>query len=124
MWKKVGVVRNGKDLTSAIPEIQSIRDRLKNVEGSGGNIYNAKWNEAINMANMIVVAELIGAGALMRRRIRGAHYRQDFPEKDAKWLRNICCVPENGDVRFWTTDVKFPRLASPELNKDERTILT
>ncbi len=124
MWKKVGVVRNGKDLTSAIPEIQSIRDRLKNVEGSGGNIYNAKWNEAINMANMIVVAELIARSALMREESRGAHYRQDFPEKRAKWLRNICCVPENGDVRFWTTDVKFPRLASPELNKDERTILT
>jgi succinate dehydrogenase / fumarate reductase flavoprotein subunit/fumarate reductase flavoprotein subunit len=114
MWKKVGVVRNGNDLRDSIPELQSIRQRTNNQEGSGGAIYNAKWNEAINMCNLSVIAELIARSALMREESRGAHYRQDFPERDAKWLKNICCVPEKDDVRFWTTDVKFTRMAPPD----------
>ena len=73
MWKKVGVVRNGADLTSAIPELAAMRDQLNNVEGSGSAVYNAKWNEAINMQNMIVIAELIAqrpdAGGIARRRL-------------------------------------------------------
>ncbi len=34
MWTKVGVVRNGPDMTSALPEIQEIRERIKNASGS------------------------------------------------------------------------------------------
>src|SRR5262245_24805788 len=35
MWNKVGVVRNGKDMQEALPEIQAIRDRIKHAGGSG-----------------------------------------------------------------------------------------
>src|SRR5207248_2494940 len=36
MWRKVGVVRNGKDLESAIPELQELRCKAAATEGSGG----------------------------------------------------------------------------------------
>jgi succinate dehydrogenase / fumarate reductase flavoprotein subunit/fumarate reductase flavoprotein subunit len=115
MWRKVGVVRNGDDMRAAIPEIQSIRQRSANIDGSGSTIYNAKWNEAINVINLATIAETIARSALMREESRGAHYRQDFPEKDAKWLKNINCAPAGEDMNFWTTDVKFTRLPAPEL---------
>jgi succinate dehydrogenase/fumarate reductase flavoprotein subunit len=60
---------------------------------------------------------MIARSALMREESRGAHYRQDFPDKDANWLKNICCKPENGGLKFWTTPVKFPRLTPPELRE-------
>src|SRR5205823_13767322 len=90
MWLKAGVVRNGKSLQESIPELQEIQNRAKSADGSGIAVYNAKWNEAINLANMSIVAEMIARSALMREESRGAHYRQDFPDKDVNWLKNIC----------------------------------
>jgi succinate dehydrogenase / fumarate reductase flavoprotein subunit/fumarate reductase flavoprotein subunit len=117
MWLKAGVVRNGKSLAESIPELQEIQQRVKSADGSGIPVYNAKWNEAINLANLSVVAEMLVRSALMREESRGAHYRQDFPDKDVNWLRNICCKPENGSLRFWTTPVKFARIKPPELKE-------
>src|SRR4051812_5295444 len=58
MWTKVGVVRNGKDMKEALPEIQEIRERIKHATGSSraldsrpstlDSCYNALWNETIN----------------------------------------------------------------------------
>ena len=69
------------------------------------------------MANMSVIAEMISRSALMREESRGAHYRQDFPDKDVNWLKNICCRSENGEPKFWTTPVKFSRLTPPEIKE-------
>jgi hypothetical protein len=67
---------------------------------------------------MSIVAEMLARSAMMREESRGAHYRQDFPDKDVNWLKNICCKPQpDGELKFWTTPVKFPRLTPPELNE-------
>src|SRR5262249_22592771 len=101
MWTKVGVVRNGKDMMIALPEIQEIRQRLKNADGSGSAIYNAKWNEAINTENLSFIAEMLTKSALVREESRGAHYRSDFPDKHVDWLKNICLKPKpNGDFNI------------------------
>jgi succinate dehydrogenase / fumarate reductase flavoprotein subunit/fumarate reductase flavoprotein subunit len=113
MWKKVGVVRNGPDMETAVPQLQEMRQRAQNLTGSGGTIFNAKWNEAINVTNLLTVAEMIARSALMRTESRGAHYRQDFPQQNGDWLKNIHILPENGDMKFWTTDVQFTRMPPP-----------
>jgi succinate dehydrogenase/fumarate reductase flavoprotein subunit len=124
MWRKVGVVRNGEDLQSAVGELKEIRNRAEATEGSGGPVLNAKWNEAINVQNMVVIAEMIAASSLIREESRGAHYRQDFPEKNVQWLKNICMKPtpaevgQRGDgLQTWTTPVKFTRLTPPEVKE-------
>jgi succinate dehydrogenase / fumarate reductase flavoprotein subunit/fumarate reductase flavoprotein subunit len=113
MWKKVGVVRNGPDMETAVPQLQEMRQRAQSLTGSGGMIFNAKWNEAINVTNLLTVAEMIARSALMRTESRGAHYRQDFPQQNGDWLKNIHILPENGDMKFWTTDVEFTRMQPP-----------
>jgi succinate dehydrogenase / fumarate reductase flavoprotein subunit/fumarate reductase flavoprotein subunit len=115
MWLKAGVVRNGPDLQSAIPEIQGIREKILTANGAGSAIYNGAWNEAINTENLACIAEMIAVSSLTRAESRGAHYRADFPEKDVKWLKNICMKPENGQLKVWDTPVKFTRLTPPEL---------
>src|SRR5215218_4136895 len=114
MWTKVGVVRNGKDMQQALPEIQEIRERIKQASGSIsapaldsrpstlGPIYNAPWNETINTENLSFIAEMLTRSALAREESRGAHYRSDFPTQKLDWLKNIRMKPlENGD--FETT---------------------
>jgi succinate dehydrogenase / fumarate reductase flavoprotein subunit/fumarate reductase flavoprotein subunit len=123
MWLKVGVVRNGPDMQSAIGELKTIRDRSQSAAGNGGTILNAKWNEAINVQNMVVIAEMIAQSALTREESRGAHFRQDFPEKDASWLKNICMAPTaDGGLRTWTTPVQFTRLTPPELSEMKQPV--
>jgi succinate dehydrogenase / fumarate reductase flavoprotein subunit/fumarate reductase flavoprotein subunit len=114
MWRNVGVVRNGDGLRTAIAELQDLGNRADDADGSGGPIYNAKWNEALNLANMTMVAEMIAKSALMREESRGAHYRQDFPSQDPSWFKNICMVPEGGGLQMTAVPVQFTRLQPPE----------
>jgi succinate dehydrogenase / fumarate reductase flavoprotein subunit/fumarate reductase flavoprotein subunit len=123
MWRKAGVVRNGKDMAEAIPEIVEIRQKIEAAAGAGAPIYNARWNEMINTVNLGVCAELLTRSALMREESRGAHYRQDFPEKDVKWLKNITVKPVNGDLKWDTVPVKFTRLKPPELIEQEKQLV-
>src|SRR5262245_59729100 len=90
MWTKVSVVRNGPDMAAALPEIQEVRERIKSAGGGGGAVYNAQLNEAINTENLSLIAEMLTQSAFARQESRGAHYRTDFPDKDVRWLRNIC----------------------------------
>lgn len=114
MWRKVGVVRNGADMTEALGELVDVRGRVEGAAGAGAAVYNAKWNEVINTANLVVIAEVLTRSALLREESRGAHYRTDFPEQSPHWVRNILCRPaEGGELKFSFRDVEFTRLAPP-----------
>ncbi len=141
MWTKVGVVRNGKDMQEALPEIQEIRERIKNAIGSchperspghpersegsqspapspqsPSPIYNAPWNETINTENLSFIAEMLTRSALAREESRGAHYRSDFPNQNIDWLKNIFMRPlPNGDFKMDTREVQFTRITPQEL---------
>jgi succinate dehydrogenase / fumarate reductase flavoprotein subunit/fumarate reductase flavoprotein subunit len=146
MWAKVGVVRNGPDMTAALPEIQEIRTRIQSASAApspshlrggikgGGNRgappaldsrpstldprYNAPWNEAINTENLALIAEMLTRSALAREESRGAHYRSDFPAPKVEWLKNICMTPlDNGDFDVKLTPVKFTHLTPAELKE-------
>jgi fumarate reductase (CoM/CoB) subunit A len=92
MWDKVGVLRNGSDLQAALKELENIRNkdiprmRIR----TNTKRFNTEWREAIEVENMLDVAEMVTRAALLRNESRGAHYREDFPVEDnEKWLKNI-----------------------------------
>lgn len=103
MWEKVGVVRRGADLESALCELDTLAER---VEAANADSLPA-WNAALDAANLIVVAKMVAHGALIRTESRGAHYREDFPASDAAWLKNIVLTPGAG---FECEPVCFNRL--------------
>jgi succinate dehydrogenase/fumarate reductase flavoprotein subunit len=115
MWAKVGVVRNGKDIASAVDELQVLQERAGQARCSGDVIFNAQWNEAINLINLTLGAELIARSALLREESRGAHFRTDFPIPDSRWLKNIYAVGENAKMRLTLHPVEFTRLKPPDL---------
>ena len=118
MWNKVGVVRNGKDMTAALPEIKEVREQIKGAKGSGSAVYNAPWNETINTENLSLIAEMLTRSALDREESRGAHYRSDFPTQNINWLKNIRMRPlESGDFETTFTPVEFTRLTPQELKE-------
>ena len=87
MWRKAGLVRNGKQLESALEDLAEIREDLHKVSCPGGPRYNLAWADTLNMENYLDVSEAIVHGALAREESRGSHFRSDFPEQDDEHFR-------------------------------------
>jgi len=66
-----------------IRDADGIRETLSSLDALAGE---ATSGEA---RNMILVGRLIGASALLREESRGAHWRRDFPESNARCARRI-----------------------------------
>ncbi|MBW4551204.1 MAG: succinate dehydrogenase/fumarate reductase flavoprotein subunit [Aphanocapsa sp. GSE-SYN-MK-11-07L] len=47
-----------------------------------GKLWNTELMEAFELRNLIIVGEMIITGALHRQESRGAHFREDFPQRD------------------------------------------
>ena len=114
MWERVGVVRDGAGLEAALPALDALAERAARASGAGAPSFNARWNEALDLANLIETARMVAASALLRRESRGAHYRADFPASDPAWLRNILIRVEGGGLRHELRPVEFVRLEPPD----------
>ncbi len=83
MVANVGVFRTGDKLEKAVREIKSLRERFKNISiGDSSRIFNMELQWAFEVGNMLDLAETVAQGALLRKESRGAHYRNDFPDRD------------------------------------------
>lgn len=90
MDSNVGVFRTGPDLKAALDKIQEIKGQLPGVKVKDrGRIYNTDLLSALEVDNLLDLAEIIVAGALARTESRGAHSRRDFPKRDdVNWLKH------------------------------------
>jgi succinate dehydrogenase / fumarate reductase, flavoprotein subunit len=86
----VGVFRDEARLRSAVRQIEEIREQAAAVKvDSGPRECNQELVDAIDLAGMIDLAEIVAAAALRRTESRGSHARTDYPKRDdAKWLRH------------------------------------
>ena len=90
MDKYVGVYRKGVELNEALKQIAEIRERFKRAPvNDKGKVYNSNLFHALELENLIDLAEVTVAGALQRKESRGAHARRDFPTRDDQaWLKH------------------------------------
>lgn len=80
MTERVGIVRNGKTLKSALDELYALRDRH-------GELFN-RW-AGRPLRTMMRACTLTVRGALLREESRGAHQREDFPEENTSFEGHI-----------------------------------
>jgi len=83
MQDLVGIVRKQEEIARALEGIQKLWQRAKRAGCSGNREYNPGWHTALDLANLLTVAEAIARSALERKESRGAHFREDYPDKDA-----------------------------------------
>jgi len=90
MMKYVGIFRNGPEMKSALEKLRELKTRAeKLVIEDKSWLYNTDLVGAIELQNLLLLAELIAIGAIAREESRGAHYRNDFPERDdVNWLKH------------------------------------
>ncbi|MHB8654849.1 MAG: FAD-binding protein [Terriglobia bacterium] len=117
MWEKVGIVRNEKDMQTALGELTAIQERTRRLKTVQDQVFNMEWGEAINLANLTIVAEMVTRSALHRKESRGAHYRSDLPKSDPHWLKRIRMISDgNGGMNLTEQPIEFTRLTPPELS--------
>jgi succinate dehydrogenase / fumarate reductase flavoprotein subunit len=82
MQELVGIVRREEEMNRALEIIAQLTERARNVRVEGNRMYNAGWHTAIDLHNLLTVSEAITRAALVRKESRGAHFRDDYPNKD------------------------------------------
>jgi succinate dehydrogenase / fumarate reductase, flavoprotein subunit len=81
MQNLVGIVRSEGEMLHALEILGTLRDRAERVGVAGNREYNAGWHTALDLANLLTVSEAITRAGLERRESRGAHFREDYPDK-------------------------------------------
>jgi succinate dehydrogenase / fumarate reductase flavoprotein subunit len=82
MQDLVGIAREQSELEQAIEQIDQLRIRAATTSAEGNREYNPGWHTALDLPNLLVVAEAIARAAVDRTESRGAHSRVDYPDKD------------------------------------------
>jgi succinate dehydrogenase / fumarate reductase flavoprotein subunit len=81
MQDLVGIVRRGEEMERALEGLCKLRERARRVSVIGNREYNGGWHTALDLANLLTVSELVTRAALERTESRGAHFRDDYPQK-------------------------------------------
>ncbi len=96
----VGLIRRESEMTTALVELDKLRARVAQVSAPGGRAYNPGWHLALDLRNMLMVAECVAQAALERQESRGGHTREDFPAMSPEWrkVNLICSLDADGEV--------------------------
>jgi succinate dehydrogenase / fumarate reductase, flavoprotein subunit len=80
----VGIVRNEQDMLRAREELKKLEQRAAHVRVTGNREFNPGWHTALDLHNLLTVSQAVTLAALERKESRGAHFREDYPDKDEK----------------------------------------
>ncbi|MDR2173847.1 MAG: FAD-binding protein, partial [Burkholderiales bacterium] len=98
MTRSVGVFRNGEALKECVEKLQDILKRSRNI-GMTSKVpgANPELVAAYRTQKMIKLALTVAYGALQRTESRGAHFREDYPNRDdQQWLKRT--------LSFWRNE--------------------
>ena len=87
MQDLVGIVRVESEMEGALGEIAKLKARAVKAGIAGNREYNGGWHTALDLDNLLTVSEVITRAAIERKESRGAHFRDDFPDKSEDWAK-------------------------------------
>ncbi len=112
MEDSAGIFRSGESLTKGIDRLAELQQRLQHVQlGDEGRVFNTELVAALELANMLDIAETMLQSALQREESRGAHQRTDFTARDDEGFLNhaLACRDSDGSVRIERAPVTITR---------------
>jgi succinate dehydrogenase / fumarate reductase flavoprotein subunit len=88
MQNHFGVFRSGDFMKEGVAKLEALRERIDNVHLlDKSDAFNTARLEALELQNLLEVAEATAIAAERRTESRGAHAREDFTERDDEnWL--------------------------------------
>ncbi len=96
MMDKCGIYRTGAGLSEALNEVRELKERNRHTGVSHqGKVFNQSLIEALELDGLMGLAETMVLGALNRTESRGAHSREDYPDRDDdNWLKHTLVTQE------------------------------
>ena len=90
MQEHAGIFRDAAGLSAGIDLLHDLKDRYEAVSiQDHGSVFNTDLVSALELGNMLDLAEVMVTSSLERRESRGAHARRDYPERDDEsWLKH------------------------------------
>jgi fumarate reductase flavoprotein subunit len=100
MMDYVGIFRNGDELQQAVDELSQLLKRSRNIGLRCKKRHaNPELVEALRLRRMLKVALTVACGANARTESRGAHSREDFPQRNDKdWLNRTLSTWPDADA--------------------------
>jgi len=105
------VFRAEKDLEQALSVVDGLRDRYGDIMiDNHGRSYNTDLLDAVELGALLDLAGVITASALARKESRGAHFREDFPDRDDEnWLKHTLVQKNESGRRLFYKPVTVTR---------------
>lgn len=116
-----GIFRNGEDMARGIKALEALRPRIENVGLTDtSKAFNTARIEALELQNLFDTAAATAYSAIARTESRGAHSREDYPDRDdEKWLLHSMYWSEGN--RVGTRDVNMKPKTVPTFEPKIRT---
>ena len=108
MTHNAGAFRTKEMLEVVIEKVKELRERFKNIRiQDKSKIFNTELQEAMEFGHMLDYAKFIVESAIVREESRGAHFREDFPERnDEDFLKHtMAYMDKDGELTLDNMDV-------------------
>ena len=105
------VFRDSKGLNTALSKIRELKGRYERLSiNNQGRRFNTELLEAVELESLLNLAEIILVSALAREESRGAHSREDHPERDDQnWLKHTLAQKSDQGPRLFYKPVSITR---------------
>jgi len=110
MQANVGIVRTQDEMVEALNGLDLLRNRSAKTFVPGNIDFNPGWHTALDLHNLLIVAEAITLSAIERQESRGGHFRDDFPEKDPAFAKFNFAVKKTEDGAMSVSRIPIPEM--------------
>jgi len=119
MQSHCGVFRTGSLLREGIDRVLEIEQRAARISiDDHSKVFNTARVEALELANLVETAKASIVSAAARTESRGAHARDDFPQRDdSNWLRHSLWYRDGNRMDYKPVNLKPLSVATFEPKK-------
>jgi succinate dehydrogenase / fumarate reductase flavoprotein subunit len=116
MQNLVGIVRREDEMVRALDGLQALWKRARRVGVTGHRDFNPGWHTSLDLTSLLTVSECITRAAIERKESRGAHFRDDRPDKDPALGKVSIVLRKGPDGAMQVTREPLPEMP-PELKQ-------